>query len=46
MAMFDRIIVATDLSPASEAVVDCLGGLKVSGVKHCLLLQCLSLQEV
>lgn len=44
--MFDRMIVATDLSLASEAVVDCLGGLKVYGAKCCLLLQCLSLQEV
>lgn len=43
--MFRRVIVATDLSPASHAVVKCLGGLKAYGVKRCLLLQCLSVQE-
>lgn len=43
--MLSRFIIATDLSPASFAVVNCLGGLKVYGAKHCLLLQCLSLQE-
>lgn len=40
--MFDRLIVATDLSPASFAVVSCLAGLKAYGAEHCLLLQCLS----
>lgn len=43
--MFKRFIVATDLSTASLAVVSCLGGIKAYGAKHCLLLQCLSLQE-
>lgn len=43
--MFKNIIVATDLSPASYAVVNCLAGLKAYGAKHCLLLQCLSFQE-
>ena len=40
--MFERFIVATDLSPASYAVVSCLDGLKTYGSRHCLLLQCLS----
>lgn len=44
--MFERLIIATDLSPASYAVVNCLGGLKAFGARHCLLLQCLSLQEM
>ncbi len=43
--MFNRVIVATDLSPASFAFVNCLGGLRVYGAKQCLLLLCLSLQE-
>ena len=43
--MFSRLIVATDLSPASYAVVSCLGGLRAYGAKQCLLLQCLTLQE-
>ena len=44
--MFRRVIVATDLSPSSYAVVKCLGGLRAYGVKRCLLLLCLSMQEV
>ena len=43
--MFSRIIVATDLSPASFAVVNCLGGLRAFGAKQCLLLQCLNFQQ-
>lgn len=44
--MLSKFIIATDLSPASFAVVNCIGGLKAYGARHCLLLQCLSLQEV
>lgn len=44
--MFNRFIVATDLSPASFAMVHCLGNLKKYGARHCLLLQCLNTQEV
>ncbi len=44
--MFERMIIATDLSPASFGIVNCLGGLKIYGAQKCLLLQCLSLQEV
>ncbi len=44
--MFKRFIVATDLSPASYAVVSCLGMLKAYGADHCLLLQCLSFAEM
>jgi len=40
--MFSRMIVATDLSPASFAVVRCLSGLRAFGAHHCLLLQCMS----
>lgn len=43
--MFNRFIVATDLSPASFALVCCLGGLKDYGAKQCLLLHCISFQE-
>jgi nucleotide-binding universal stress UspA family protein len=43
--MFERFLIATDLSPASFAVVSCLGGLKGCGAEQCLLLQCLSLGE-
>ena len=43
--MFKRLIAATDLSPASFAVVSCLGGLKAYGAEQCLLLQCLTFSD-
>jgi hypothetical protein len=43
--MFKRLIAATDLSPASFAVVSCLEKLKAYGAEQCLLLQCLSFSE-
>lgn len=43
--MFERFIVATDLSPASDAVVSCLAGLRALGARHALLLQCLDMRE-
>lgn len=43
--MFSRIIVATDLSPASFAVVNCVGGLRAFGSQACLLLQCINVRE-
>jgi nucleotide-binding universal stress UspA family protein len=43
--MFERFIVATDLSPASYAVVNCLAELKTFGARHSLLLQCLSFED-
>lgn len=43
--MFQRIIIATDLSPLSQGLVECLEQLKHLGTKECLLLQCLSAQE-
>lgn len=43
--MFERFIVATDLSPASFAVVNCLSGLTAFGARQCLLLQCLDFHE-
>ena len=43
--MFKRFIVATDLSPASFAVVSCLNELQSFGAKDCLLLQCLSFMD-
>lgn len=43
--MFERFIVATDLSPASDAEVGCLAGLHAFGARHALLLQCLDMQQ-
>lgn len=40
--MYKKMIVATDVSAASDAVVGCLSALKTFGTKECLLLQCLS----
>jgi nucleotide-binding universal stress UspA family protein len=44
--MMSSFIITTDLSPASFAIVNCLGSLKDFGAHHCLLLQCLSRQEM
>jgi len=43
--MYRKIIVATDVSAASDAVVGCLSTLKTFGTKECLLLQCLSFSQ-
>lgn len=43
--VFNRFIVATDLSPASFAVAGCLGALKSYGAEQCLLVQCLTFRE-
>lgn len=43
--MYKKMIVATDLSAASDAVVGCLSGLKKFGTEQCLLLQCLSFND-
>jgi len=43
--MFKRFLVATDLSPASSAMVNCLGGLKTYGSRECLCLLCMNTQE-
>ena len=43
--MFKRFIVATDLSQATFGLVNCLAGLRNLGAEHCLLLQCISVQE-
>jgi nucleotide-binding universal stress UspA family protein len=43
--MFSKILVATDLSAASHAVVQCATGLRSIGAKECHLLQCMNLSE-
>jgi nucleotide-binding universal stress UspA family protein len=44
--MFSKILVATDLSEASERVVCTLGGLKVLGTREALLIHCLNIRDV
>ncbi len=43
--MFEKLIVATDLSPASLALTRSLGALKPKGARHCLLLYCFGLHR-
>ena len=43
--MFEKVIVATDLSRNSDVLVNCLGELKAYGTQRCLLLLCLNMQE-
>lgn len=40
--MYTKILVATDLSPASHAVIRCVAGLRALGARECLLLQCVN----
>jgi nucleotide-binding universal stress UspA family protein len=44
--MFTKILIATDLSAASHAVVQCAAGLRSLGAKECLLLQCLNVRQL
>jgi len=44
--MFSRILVATDLSPASMEVVNCLGGLRTLGAKEAILVNCLNVRPI
>jgi|GEM_PF-6003729 len=37
--MFKRVIIATDLSKDSNALIGCFGRLKAYGVEKCLLVQ-------
>ncbi len=44
--MFRKALVATDLSPASLAVVDCAGGLRALGTRECVLVHCFDIRQV
>ena len=44
--MFKRVIIATDLSKDSNALIGCFGRLKAYGVEKCLLVQFHSVDEV
>lgn len=43
--MFSKVLIATDLSAASHAVVRCAAGLRSLGAKECHLVQCLNLGD-
>ena len=44
--MFDRLVVATDLSPASDAVVGCLHGLQAVGARQVVLVHALGIKHL
>jgi nucleotide-binding universal stress UspA family protein len=44
--MFSTVLLATDLSPASQAVIQTAASLKVWGTQKVILLQCLNLQDI
>ncbi len=44
--MFSKALVATDLSPASLAVVGCVGGLRALGTSECVLVHCFDIRQV
>ena len=44
--MINKFIITTDLSPPSYAILNCVGSLRHFGASECLLLLCLSRQEM
>ena len=44
--MFSKILVATDLSEASDRVICTLGGLKALGTREALLIHCFNIRDV
>lgn len=44
--MFERMVVATDLSEASERVICALGGLSALGTRETVLLHCFNIRDV
>lgn len=44
--MFSKALVATDLSPASLAVVDCARALRPLGTRECVLVHCFDIRQV
>ncbi|NDL66204.1 universal stress protein [Anaerotalea alkaliphila] len=43
--MFKRVVIATDLSPQADALVNCMGNMREFGMEECLLVQCLHTME-
>ena len=44
--MFTKALLATDLSPASQAVVGCVKGLRALATRECVLLHCFDVPQV
>ena len=44
--MFSKILVATDLSKASERVICTLGSMKALGTREALLIACMNIRDV
>ncbi|MFA7173263.1 MAG: universal stress protein [Kiritimatiellia bacterium] len=44
--MFTKVMIATDSSPASLAVISCAGALRKLGVQECVLAQCFLIREI
>ena len=43
--MFNRVLIATDSSPSSFAVIGCAKSLRLLGARECVLAQCFSIRE-
>jgi nucleotide-binding universal stress UspA family protein len=43
--MFNKVLIATDSSPASLAVIGCARSLRLLGAKECVLAQCFLIQQ-
>lgn len=44
--MFSKMLVATELSEASERVICALGGLKALGTREAVLIRCFNIRDV
>lgn len=43
--MFEKLLIVSDMSPSSDAIIDCVGYFKNYGAKECMLLQCMNTQQ-
>ena len=43
--MFNKVLIATDSSPSSLAVIGCAKSLRLLGARECVLAQCFSIRE-
>ena len=43
--MFNKVLIATDSSPSSLAVISCAKSLRLLGTRECVLAQCFSIRE-
>lgn len=43
--MFEKLLIVSDMSQSSDAIIDCVGNFRNYGAKECVLLQCMNTQQ-